>query len=169
MFWEPIPLLAPSFRDDSDGQSGSTNTLRMTYWIRKPDGTTPKPGIHYRVMEELNNMPHFIVFPDIPILRECFRHAWILQRCARPYVPQPDGTPMPERAKSREERCRLLSIYLRPWVLERQHATTSVPHITALDIHGNRSQHEPAQKRLRLSGKQMVSSATAMKSYESFH
>ena len=73
--------------------------------------------------------PNYVVVPDTTVLRDKFRHTWVLRRCHRPFVPQPDGTPMPDRAANREERSRLLSIYLRPWVLERKDVSKSVPHI----------------------------------------
>ena len=52
---------------------------------------------------------------------------------ARPFVPQPAGTPMPDKHHTSEERARLLSIYLRPWVLWRDDVSTHVPHLTELN------------------------------------
>ena len=41
---------------------------------------------------------------------------------------------MPDRARNQEERAKLYSIYLRPWVLEHDDASSAVPHITELDL-----------------------------------
>ena len=40
---------------------------------------------------------------------------------------------MPDREPQEEDRARLFSVFLRPWVLERGDASVSVPHITDLD------------------------------------
>ena len=112
-----------------------------------------EPGIHYHVNEALTNHPDYIVFPDIPVLRAAFRHTWVLRRNFRPFVPQPDGAPMPDRAKTVEERSRLFSIYLRPWVLAQDHASRHVPHISELDVFvPQKIELEP--KRLRIHEKQ---------------
>ena len=78
-----------------------------------PD-TRPIPGVHFRVIEATSDHPDFAVFPDIPQLRDSFRHAWLMTRNRVPRVPAPANTPMPERAASRAERARLFSVYLRP-------------------------------------------------------
>ena len=49
-------------------------------------------------------------------------------------LPQSEGTPMPTQRFSAEERGRMLSLYLRPWVLHRKYASPHVPHIADLDI-----------------------------------
>ena len=41
---------------------------------------------------------------------------------------------MPTQRFSAEERGRMLSVYLRPWVLHRKYASPHVPHIADLDI-----------------------------------
>ena len=111
MYWEPVALEAPS--------SNSGNMKDLTEWIEIPDtGSTAQPGVHYRVKNTIDDDFNYVIFPDAPPLREVFRHTWILRRCVRPFVPQPHGTPMPDRAEDRMERSRLYSIYLRPWVLD---------------------------------------------------
>ena len=62
------------------------------------------------------------------------RHEWILRRANRPYVPEPDGTPMPDAAANAEEKARLYNVYLRPWVLDHGDASLAVPHITDLNL-----------------------------------
>ena len=45
----------------------------MTYfWVKEPEADVSKPGVHYHVVEELNNHPDYVVFPDIPVLRQVF-------------------------------------------------------------------------------------------------
>ena len=41
---------------------------------------------------------------------------------------------MPDRARNQEERAKLYSVYLRPWVLEHDDASAAVPHITELNL-----------------------------------
>ena len=52
---------------------------------------------------------------------------------ARPFVPQPSGAPMPEKRHTIEERCRILSVYLRPWVLLKCDGSPNVPHLLELN------------------------------------
>ena len=65
------------------------------------------------MLKEINNHPDYVVFPDAPKPRQAFRHAWILRRRPRPFVPQPDGTPMADGAKTLDDRASsYLSIYV---------------------------------------------------------
>ena len=50
-----------------------------------------------------------------------------------PLVPSPENSPMPANAGSQELRCRLFSVYLRPWVLDADHSTSKVPHMKDLN------------------------------------
>ena len=61
-------------------------------------------------------------------------------------VPSPTGTPMPDKESVPDNRARLYSVYMRPWVLDKTMATPEVPHITDLDL--------LPKRRLRLRGKQ---------------
>ena len=61
------------------------------------------------------------------------RHEWVLRRAKIAYVPQPDSIPMPDNAASLEDKAKLYSIYLRPWVLDKDIASAAVPHITDLN------------------------------------
>ena len=49
-------------------------------------------------------------------------------------VPAPTNCPMPDKQGGREGKCRLLSLYARPWVLDRRFASVHVPHLNDLDI-----------------------------------
>ena len=61
-----------------------------------------------------------------------FRKRWYLQRRHRPMVPAPTNTPMPDQAKQQDKKYLLLSLYMRPWTLQRDWATPHVPHLTDL-------------------------------------
>ena len=65
-------------------------------------------------------------------------------------VPAAQGTPMPDRYVA-EEKARLLSVYLRPWVLEPAWATASVPYLGKLDCI---PLPKPSLPQRRLRGKQ---------------
>ena len=49
-----------------------------------------------------------------------------------PLVPSPEKSPMPANAASQELKCRLFSLYLRPWVLDDAHSSAKVPHLKQL-------------------------------------
>ena len=72
-----------------------------------------------------------IILPDDPELAT-FRHQWVLERNVRPMVPSPSKTPLPSKYHDSEDAARLLSVYLRPWVLSHRHACDHVPHLCQL-------------------------------------
>ena len=49
-------------------------------------------------------------------------------------VPMPMHTPLVRKHMAESAKSRILSIYLRPWTLVRQHATPHVPHLLDLDV-----------------------------------
>ena len=93
------------------------------------------PGLHWKVVEPsiYSHRRDYITYPSEGTTLEHFRHKWVMQLQQRPFVPQPSGTPMPEKRHTVEERARLLSVYLRPWVLLRCHVSTHVPYLTDLN------------------------------------
>ena len=61
---------------------------------------------------------------------------------------------MPRAKMPEEERCRLLSVYLRPWVLHRKYASPHVPHLVDLDRPVSRVLNHPRiMQRLRKKNK----------------
>ena len=62
-----------------------------------------------------------------------FRHQWVLVRNERQMVPSPRKTPLPSKYHNGDEAARLLSLYLRPWVLSHRHVSDHVPHLSELD------------------------------------
>ena len=109
------------------------------------------PGLHWKVIEPEVNLRQrdYITYPNTPDLIE-FRHEWIMVLQARPFVPQPSGAPMPEKQHTPEERSRILSLYLRPWVLFKKDKTPDtrqhmclllqnlIPCITIARLHKSR-------------------------------
>ena len=129
MYWEVLPVPSPNVKTD-DG-------VAISQWtdVKFVKGSSPQPGIHYVINEEgLRGNEDIVIFPNTPRLSRQFRHEWVLRRAHRPFVPQPDSTPMPDRAKNQEERAKLYSVYLRPWTLEHEDASSAVPHITRLNV-----------------------------------
>ena len=100
-----------------------------------PQGSAPRPGTHYAINDEVLCEHHdYVVLPNTEALARQLRHEWVLRRAFRPFVPQPDSTPLPDTARTHEERAHRYCVYLRPWVLARQDATVAVPHNTDLNV-----------------------------------
>ena len=59
---------------------------------------------------------------------------------------------MPDQAKNREDKHRLFSVYMRPWVLDRSRASLHVPHLADLDRPFANVDLPPSSKR-RMHGK----------------
>jgi hypothetical protein len=117
--WEDSEDAAP---DDED-QSPPIKKQKMMW----------EPGKDYEVREEAKLDPDVVVFPELEAMPS-FRHQWILRRRKRPIVPAPTHTPMPDKETSKDGKCRLFSLYMRPWVLDRNFASRHVPHIVDLDV-----------------------------------
>ena len=97
MFWEVVPVPNPKQKEKE--------AVSLSCWteVRPAVGERIEPGKHYVVNEAgLQGERDFIVLPLVPGKTEILRHEWILRRAHRPYVPQPDATPMPDRAPSQD-------------------------------------------------------------------
>ena len=92
----------------------------------------PKPGEHYIVVACMDPFK-YISYQDSNETA-LLRHSVVMVRNKIPYVPQPDGTPLPTTHLSEEERCRIFSVYLRPWVLNTEDASPHVPFLADIDI-----------------------------------
>ena len=57
-----------------------------------------------------------------------------MRRRQVPMVPAPTHSPMPDKQRSEEDKSRLFSVYLRPWVLDTRFASAHVPHVIDLDL-----------------------------------
>ena len=92
----------------------------------------PVPGEHY-VVVDCTNPTRYISFPESSET-ELLRHNVVMVRYKRPHVPQPSATPLPTTHLSEEERGRIFSVYLRPWVLSAKYASAHVPLLGDIDI-----------------------------------
>ena len=109
MFWEVQQVGKPTV--------STSDKISLSIWtgVEVLPGCQAQAGIHYVVNDAgLSDKHDYIVLPDAPATQQ-IRHEWVLRRANRPYVPQPESTPMPDNASSVEEKAKLFSIYLRPW------------------------------------------------------
>ena len=75
-----------------------------------------RPGDHYTVVESSTGEYH--TFPEAPQkVYAKFRHAWVLVRNKRPYVPVLEGAPLPSPARRSEDNAKYFSVFFRPWTL----------------------------------------------------
>ena len=92
----------------------------------------PKPGVHYELIEPVGE-DDYLAFPSVDATKTA-RQRWILYRLPRPVVPAPSHTPLPRKHMNESQRCRIMSIYLRPWTLISEHASLHVPYLLDLDV-----------------------------------
>ena len=107
----------------------------LLYWEAnksKPLADAPTPGEHYVVVEPTIHA-NYICYPDDPETRN-LRHRIVMVKRFRPFVVQAGGTPLPTASLEKEESCRIMCAYMRPWVLHRRYASPHVPHISDLDL-----------------------------------
>ena len=90
----------------------------MTFEENFADVVDPEKYISYPARAETQNL----------------RHHFVMVRRNIPFVPRPDGTPLPTSSLEKEERGRIFSAYLRPWVLHADDATAHVPLLEDLDL-----------------------------------
>ena len=134
-----------------------------------------KLGEHY-VVVECTDPTNYISYQDSKETT-LLRHSVVMLRNKIPYVPQPDGTPLPTTHLSEEERCRIFSVYLRPWVLNTEDASPHVPLLADIDIlvsdalaalqfQCDSQEHKVIRKRLR--SKQHASAYTPTDSFPQY-
>ena len=87
-----------------------------------------EPGLHFLIREGGGN--DWIPFPAIGPL-SAIRHLWIMARNPRPVVPKFTASPMAVNANP-ELSAKVYTAYFRPWVTHKDHASTYVPHVSAL-------------------------------------
>ena len=132
--WKREHLKPPSSYRDATPRTTWTAAGRA-YWEankEKKEAPAPKAGEHYVVIPS-ENPKTYISYPDEEETQD-LRHNVVMVRRRRPHVPQPTATPLSTTQLAAEERCRIFSVYLRPWVLSRRCATPHVPHLADLDI-----------------------------------
>ena len=158
-----LEYLKPPSSYSSNAKTTWTNSGVAYQKILKGDkkAPAPTPGEHY-VVVDCSDWRRYISFPTTTATQEV-RHHVVMMRWRIPQVPQPTHTPLPTTRNSEEERCRIFSAYLRPWVLDRQYASAHVPHLADIDmlvsdvlssLHFQREMKEKGIKRRRLTSKQ---------------
>ncbi len=120
MLWECMPLPTPK---ESRGALVPLTLLRPT--SEEPDAYVVNPDAE---------TAELLFFPAENLGAAELRKHWYMRRRRRPMVPAPSGTPMPDKQADQEGKARLLSVYMRPWVLDSRIATAEVPHIRDLDV-----------------------------------
>ena len=125
-----------------------------------------RPGADYVAKAAAADSDH-VYFPDDVETQE-LRHRWMLVRRQRPAVPAPQGTPLPKAKLPADERCRLLNTYLRPWVLQRQHASAHVPHAADLSLLVSESLTPPPPVLRRLRCKTDLRTRSHSKAWEDY-
>ena len=69
----------------------------------------------------------YLSYPEVDETED-LRHNAVMVRRKIPHVPQPNSTPLPTTGLPEEERGRIFSVYLRPWVLNRKDVSAVCPH-----------------------------------------
>ena len=138
MYVQVVKLWPPEHPANKEAELTRWTELGFAYFEEHKSDDPPVeliPGVHWKVIEPADNLRRkdYITYPSYGTAMDFFRHEWVMVLQARPFVPQPAGAPMPEKRHTNEERARLLSVYLRPWVLLGCDVSTHVPHLTELN------------------------------------
>ena len=150
MLWEVRRLPAPSSRKGTRHSDAPC----LSEWLpgEKEYGLNPEAVAYFA------DKPHILFYPVIDGNR-FLRDNWYMARRMRPQVPAPSGTPMPDRYRSGEQRGKLYSLYLRPWVLHPLWASAGrVPYLCDLNIVP--SSTEAPRIHRRLQGKRPAETVT---------
>ena len=132
-YWTLEYLKPPSaYRIDAKTRWTPAGLLYRDILKEDKQAPAPKPGEHYVVIDSTNR-DWYISYPNND-KTQVLRNIAVMVRCARPHVPEPCNTPLPTSSKSEEERARIFSVYLRPWVLDGAFARPHVPHLSNIDI-----------------------------------
>ena len=116
--------------------------------VKPPSGTDPNPrarltdeGILYKAeCTDAGKRPRFeaglhyvaipgenrILLPDLPVLGK-LRHRWVWEKRPRPHVPVWNFAKIPRSNISPEENARMLCLYMRPWTLHPDYASSYTP------------------------------------------
>jgi hypothetical protein len=136
MWWRVEVLSPPNVYETAEVSPRTKWTKAgVEYWAAAKSNfqaPAPKALLHYVVVPATGG-EQYVCYPE-DVELEVFRNQWVMVRRTRPMVPEPAKTPLPRRCMEPEERSRIFSVYLRPWVLNRAHSTAHVPHIADLDV-----------------------------------
>ena len=101
---------------------------------KRASSKPPIPGKHYVIKEVLPcGNENVLVLPNHPCVGS-LRHRCVLRKRAIPVVPVPTGMRMPQFEPHLAGKCRLLNLYLRPWVQHVHWASAHVPLVSDLDV-----------------------------------
>ena len=141
--WEFVQWISPVRLGppNADNQMTKWTAVGKLKLGKKLDDGAMQPGVDFILNEKfVHTLSDVYAFPNdaamfggkIPETYFLFRNTWVLRMRKRPMVPSPEVCPMPNRRKSKESRCKILSVYLRPWTLFRQGGTLEVPFLANL-------------------------------------
>ena len=138
MYIQGVKLWPPAHPANKDCKLTDWTEEGLAYYEEHKNDNPPvelTPGVHWVVIEPEDNprRKDYITYPAYLTASSSFKHEWVMFLQARPFVPQPAGAPMPDKEHTVEERARILSVSLRPWVLSRCDVSTHVPHLTELN------------------------------------
>ena len=108
-------------------------------------GEVPQPRVHFEVNPRAAS-DTVLLYP-----RE-YRDVWYMRKTTPPMVPSIAASDLPDRQPNQEEKKKLLSLYLRPWVLDDSYASIEVPHLSDLDVTRAEHHFREAPKRRRIKG-----------------
>ena len=133
MYWAVVPARVPQTRDEWETEPDVAWDVKLTpageRYMRKlsPQQLARlRPGQHYRTrVEETSNR---LRFPDSPG-NAALRHAWFLQRRARPLCPHFAHSAVPRRfGDNVEQNAKMARVYFGAWTLDPKTATVNVPY-----------------------------------------
>ena len=125
-----------------------SDSRKLSVWKDPEAQTEYEPNV-----EKESNV--ILFFPDIPGDFQ-LRDKFFLQKRKAPIAPAALNAPLPHKQKTKEQRCKVLSLYFRPWTLDHAEATDDVVHITQLNVRKRETADACTQRmhRRRVRGKQ---------------
>ena len=135
MHWECRKLPRPS---------GTTDGTSM--WLEPPDADDPGHENRKLGANPDAECGSILFYPIIGNEDTDFqlRDKWYMVKRIRPMTPAPNNAPMPDKQPTQQDKARVYSVHLRPWVLDRPHVTKEVPHVVDLDQPIDCSGDDPA-------------------------
>ena len=121
-FWNVVPLLLPTYyvnRGIRPRTIWTEEGQRLTRTQEYKEGKrVAKPGIHFVAVSDVQHDPTYYLFPEHPTTTfTSFRHAWAIERNARPYVVVVEGLKLPNPSRSPTYNAQYCSLFFRPWTL----------------------------------------------------
>ena len=124
LHWPMEMIKPPTIKQPIDKQNAIFTKEGLEYQKEcRRNGCRPEyvPVQHYVALDGEGR----ILVPDLAVLRS-LRHRWCWKRRNRLHIPCWSFAKVPRSAFSPEENARLLSVYMRPWKLHKEHATVGI-------------------------------------------